>query len=57
MKNKLTRQGVRDLNSLKGKKVGKKMDMPPPEAIYCPTHKFKNDICTHCGAEQFNNNF
>lgn len=35
MSGKLTRQGVRDLDHLKGKPRGKVLEHPPPEAIVC----------------------
>lgn len=35
---KLTRQGVRDLDHLKGKPRGKVLEHPPQEAMQCP-HK------------------
>ncbi len=35
---KLTKQGVRDLNHLKGKPRGKVLEPPPSEAVQC-SHK------------------
>lgn len=60
---KLTKQGVRDLNHLKGKSVGKKLTMPPRQSLNC-NHKdeggrstivqgdeatFHFDQCRQCG--------
>ena len=33
---KLTKQGVRDLNHLKGKPRGKVLEAPPSQAVQCP---------------------
>jgi len=51
---KMTRQGVRDLNTIKGKSVGKKLTLPPPGVIPC-LHLKKNlfaheDGATECGS-------
>ncbi len=52
---KKTKQGVRDLNYLKGKSVGRKLD-PLPEEMNACSHKrvydayFEIEKCLVCGA-------
>jgi hypothetical protein len=55
MKNtKLTRQGVRDLNSLVGKSKGRRIELPDSMLPPCPhTHMEEyrgEDHCVDCGA-------
>jgi len=54
---KLTRQGVRDLSHIKGKSVGKKLDLPPDDHMNCEhTHTRTMEhalagrltVCTRC---------
>jgi len=55
---KLTNQGVRDLDSLPGKSLGKKYEMPPV-SVDCkhPPERIKkhrasgNSVCTVCNQE------
>jgi hypothetical protein len=50
-----TRQGVRDLSTLKGPSIGRKLPMPPDQAMVCP-HTFVSEVgnygdskCRGCG--------
>lgn len=50
---KMTRQGVRDLNYIKGKSVGIRLTMQPQDAAICkhPIEAIEEDRmsgCTHC---------
>lgn len=51
---KLTRQGVRDLNHIKGNSRGKKLEMPPQEFM-CKHPKIRSidngyfEVCDDCG--------
>ncbi len=53
----MTRQGVKDLNYIKGKPVGIRLPMPPEEGLNCPhpTTAIREDAmsgvttCTKCG--------
>lgn len=50
---KLTKQGVRDLNYIKGKPAGIRLTMPPQDSVVCqhPHEAIEYDSmsgCTHC---------
>lgn len=56
MANKFTKQGVRDLNHLKGKSVGKKLPMPPAHQMCKHPYSFRHEdqmsgiiTCWGCG--------
>jgi hypothetical protein len=57
MSNKYTRQGVLNLDHIKGKSVGRKLPEPPPDMFKCAKHNFEDFSepslglmkCSRCG--------
>lgn len=47
----LTRQGVRDLNSLPSKSAGRKLPEPPKQSEGCKHVRLWNGICDDCGLD------
>ncbi len=56
---KKTRQGVKDLNNLKGYSAGRKYEDPPEDAFICKDHEwvsiYYNEECRKCGVSRVQN--